>query len=521
MAKDINIKVKTEGVDQAAQQIGKVAESVETLNKAQRDSFEAAQLAEEKATGVTDALDKMGDASIRAGQDQKDFADYLKQTAGSAKEAGDAVQGAGAAATTGFDQAAQKGSALTRIVDGIGNSAFRMVTGFLGIGGVLKLISALNDQLTKMRETQGELVGKYLTATEGGQILEAATGTVGKQGYWTQEIGELQKIGGLRSPDLALEMMLQANKSFGAAGGIRNQSVVALLQRLAPSVGAAAISKSDFERIFKDEEKSMEDAWKAELEKQGKKSSGSPEFTVPASRFEQILRKKLGTTDAQGRAFLESPLGMAQTANANEGLEGIRAAPEFLDWEQILKDAESEYGRRSIKGENPVLIFKSRETLGIALRDLAEKRKRMGASRREVLDIEGMARYVTNPLFQMDPWTAKDAYKFGAEMVQKGNIDTDAPPGVQLPIQDLDVQGEFEITDERRKKTKEGTGRVSGAKEPARGPGIGKKVDDTHLLQVREGPGPVTINNDYSRKTIYMPRVGYDQFRERFSQSDA
>ena len=31
MAKDVNIKVKTEGVDQAAQQIGKVADSVESL----------------------------------------------------------------------------------------------------------------------------------------------------------------------------------------------------------------------------------------------------------------------------------------------------------------------------------------------------------------------------------------------------------------------------------------------------------------------------------------------------------
>ena len=59
---------------------------MKALNQAQRDGFEAAQLAEEKATGMTDALDKMGDATIQAGQDQRDFAKYLGQSAQDAKD---------------------------------------------------------------------------------------------------------------------------------------------------------------------------------------------------------------------------------------------------------------------------------------------------------------------------------------------------------------------------------------------------------------------------------------------------
>jgi hypothetical protein len=86
-------------------------------------------------------------------------------------------------------------------------------------------------------------------------------------------------------------------------------------------------------------------------------------------------------------------------------------------------------------------------------------------------------------------------------MTKRANIDAEPPSGIQLPIQDLGVQGEFEITSERQKKVREGTGRIGGAHEPDSGPAIGTKV------------GATAIYNDYSRRTYHLPIVYPEQIR--------
>jgi len=383
--KDINIKVKAEGVDQAAQQIGGVTEAVQGLNQAQRDGFEAAQLAEEKATGLTDALDKMADASIQAGQDQGEFSDYLKQSAQdaqdfktyldqskqSADDFGDSTQNAGAAAGTGFEGATQKATIFDRIINGIERSALRMVTGFLGLHAVVSLVNALIAKMERIQQAQKEITEKSLSVAEVGQTLEAATGTTGKQGDWTKQALSLQASGGLKSPDMALKLMLEAEKSFKSVGGIQNPEVAAMLQRLAPKLGAS--EGSDIDRIFRDEEKRQEDAWE-EAEKAREKHSKryvrgqKPDFTVSAQDFESLLSGKLGVSDEQSAAYMQTPLGRSRATTAMGDLK--KADPSYIEWQLKLKAAEEEQKFRVGQGDTHALMTTDAEKGNIALDEL-------------------------------------------------------------------------------------------------------------------------------------------------------
>jgi hypothetical protein len=362
VAKDINIKVKTEGVDQAAAQIGHVTESVQGLNQAQRESFEASQLAEEKATGLTDAIDKMADASIQAGQDQKNFADYLNQTAQDAQDfkeyldqaadratnTGDAAQNAGQIAGQGFEVAAQKVSIFDRIVNGVQASAIRMVVGMLGIQAVLKVVNAVKEKLEEIQKIQKELADKSLDASKVGQSIEAATGTVGRQDVWTKKALALQGAGGLESIDAAAALMTGMQGATAGVGGIRNPVIAAMLQRLAPKLGASGKSGGDLSAIFE---------------------AAAKEGVGPEG-LEAFISKGLGVSNAQAAAYMQSSLGRSRSGAAKSELGGFVAAASTVDWQTRLTGAEAELKHRVDTGEEKWLIPDAMEKIMIAFDSL-------------------------------------------------------------------------------------------------------------------------------------------------------
>ena len=354
MAKDINIKVKTEGVDQAAAQIGGVTESIQQMTAAQRESFEASQLAEEGSLGLSAAIEKgsqdqaeFADYLRQSSQDAQDFQEYMDQAAASAENAGEAVGDAGRASETGFEKAASTANVFDRIVNNVTSSALRMITGFLGVNAVIRLIETLNKRLEEMEKKQDEIAGKALKSGEIGQALEAATGTVGKQGDWAQKALSLQMSGGLES-ETTSALMLGMQGATAGVGGIQNPLVAAMLQRLAPKLGASGKSGGDLNAIFE---------------------AAAKEGIGPAG-LESFITKQLGISDAQSLAYLSSPLGKSRSELGSEGIADVAAAKPSEDWARRLKNAQAELDRRTATGRDKWYLGDNAEKKQIALEQL-------------------------------------------------------------------------------------------------------------------------------------------------------
>ncbi len=156
---------------------------------------------------------------------------------------------------------------------------------------------------------------------------------------------------------MAAALMIKAQESFKDFGGVQDPAVAAKLQRLAPMLGAANISESDLDRIFKEEEKAQEDAWD-EAEKRREKHAKhyvkppKPKFGVAARDFESFLSNKIGMTSAQGQEYLKTPLGVSRSSGSSQGLADEDSTKTFIDWQQRMVNAQAEYGRLSSMGED-------------------------------------------------------------------------------------------------------------------------------------------------------------------------
>jgi len=353
MAKDINIKVKTDGVEQAKSDFEKLNDELSLFNL---------------------NVDKEAQSAAQAARDQKDFAEHLEETAEAAKEAGEAVQDGGQKAADGVDNASQKAGILESFLSKVRNQALHMVTGFLGIGGVVKLIEHLK-QLDEMVEKQKKLTEKSLGTAELGQAMESATGTVGKQDYWTKEVLNLQKAGGIKSPEMALELMMKANEYFKPQGGVQNPAVMAMLNRLAPKLGASSKSIPDIDAMF---EKAVTEG-------------------VSPGTMESYLSQAIGISDAQSRAYMQTPLAKSRSSQADQSVKDKAAVPDAVAaWNRRRQEADAERERRESAGVNPPGLTDKAEMKKIAFETLArdlESAKKY-ATEEEQAEIDEMARRV-------------------------------------------------------------------------------------------------------------------------------
>jgi hypothetical protein len=301
-----------------------------------------------------------------------------------------------------MDKPAGKANGLGEALARVGHQAMRMVGGFIGIQGVMKLISALNEQLDQMLEKQKKLTEKSLTSAEGGQALEAATGTTGKQDFWTRQILSLQKSGGLASEGTASALMLGMQGATSGIGGIQNPAVAAMLQRLAPRLGASNKSAGDLNAIF-------DAASKEGIEPQG---------------LESFISGKLGVTDAQSAAYMQSSLGKSRSSAAGQAYKSQIDSMDYRDWQRRMAESQEELDQRTARGENRLLVKDKNEVMGIAFesltQDLLKARDNATGSERDRLDeairrVGSLSSGTGDLSFQFDPAAQKQWYKWGME----------------------------------------------------------------------------------------------------------
>ena len=383
MAKDIDIKVKVDGATEAAGQLDGVAKATETVGQATQQAADAAvessnrwstaqedvltglQMQKEAAEGLAPALGEVGDKTIQAGQDQAEFSDYLKQSAQDAKDfkeymdqaaasatnTGDAVQNATSQAGQGFDKAGQKASILDRILHSVQGSAFRMMAGFFGIQAIIRAFETWIERLKEIQSLQKEISDKALATANVGQSLEMGTGTTGKQQFWSLQALEMQRIGGLKSPEDAQALMLGIQGATKGVGGIQNPHVMAMAQRLAPRFGASGKSASDLEAILK---------------------AAAEEGVGPAG-LEAYITKGLGVSAAQAAAYLQTPIAQSRADAAESQGRNISASPFYNGWSQRVQDAEDEFKRRKTLGQESYWIADDMEKVELAYASLQKE----------------------------------------------------------------------------------------------------------------------------------------------------
>lgn len=194
MAKDINIHTKVLNAEQAQQQ-----------------------------------LNGIGESAHRVGQ----------KTASGQKQASDAL-----------GQTTQRMSGMGRVLGNLKGQVLSFVGAWLGLQGVQKLVNWLIAKLERIQQLQKDIYEKSLSLAEVGQALEIQTGTVGKQQFWGRQAVDVQKAGGLTSPQAAQQMLISMDIAFGQQGGIKSPEVRELAKQLAPFFGAAGIGGEGIAKTF-------------------------------------------------------------------------------------------------------------------------------------------------------------------------------------------------------------------------------------------------------------------------------
>ena len=116
----------------------------------------------------------------------------LDKTGQATKDLGDTTAKGQQQAAASTEQTTGKLGAMGRVVGSIKSQIVGMVTGFLGLHAVVKLVTYLIGKLERIAELQKQIYEKSLQFAEIGQALEFQTGTIGRQKFWTQQAIDLQ-----------------------------------------------------------------------------------------------------------------------------------------------------------------------------------------------------------------------------------------------------------------------------------------------------------------------------------------
>jgi uncharacterized protein YoxC len=361
MAKDVNIKVKTEGAEQVQQDIVEIADSMDLMNSAAKkvgmDASKPIEDLDEQLSGISDTADLLGSTMT---------------------ETGDKVEQA-------LDKPAKKAGILDRVIGGIYSQATRMITGFLGLGAIVKLVDAIIAKFERIQQLQKEITEKTTAVSQVGQALEVATGTTGRQGFWTLQALETQRIGGLGSTEIAQSLMTQMNQAAAAHGGIRNARVMAAMQAIAPAFGAAGAGATDIEKIFA--------------------SAAEAGITPADPRFISFVMQSLGVSGAQAAAYQASPLAQKRSAEAQSMIRDITASQSFGGFTERMSAAQSEMNRRIATGRDKFWVPDEMEAVQVAFESLQGEIQSAMVSETDPARLAKMGR-LSRRLNITDPWQA-------------------------------------------------------------------------------------------------------------------
>jgi len=148
------------------------------------------------------------------------------------------------------DKMSEKLTFLDRVIGRVHSQVYRFVASWLGLIGAQRLISWLIDRLEKIQQLQKDICDKSQEMLELGQSLEVATGTKGKQQYWSEQISGVAAAGGLKSEEIARQMMLAANAAYSKQGGIGNKNILDFVKGISPFFGAQQLSADDASKLI-------------------------------------------------------------------------------------------------------------------------------------------------------------------------------------------------------------------------------------------------------------------------------
>lgn len=166
------------------------------------------------------------------------------------KQVGNDIASGGKKAAESTDKSTKKLSSMSGVLSTLKGQVAGMVTAWLGMEGVKKVVNYFIERLEKIKQLQEDIYQKSLTLGGIGQALEIQTGTTGQQGDWTKKAIGLQKAGGLENAQTAKDMMISMDIAFSGQGGIKNPKVMDIARELAPFVGANQMSGSEVGQLF-------------------------------------------------------------------------------------------------------------------------------------------------------------------------------------------------------------------------------------------------------------------------------
>ncbi|HML75109.1 MAG TPA: hypothetical protein PKB02_11525 [Anaerohalosphaeraceae bacterium] len=198
---DININVKTPGIENANTGIDK----------------------------TTDSIQKLGQTAATAG----------KQT-----------QAAGESGAEGMESLSRRSGDAKSSMDGLASGVKSAIAAMAGFNAVLEIFQSLSAEMQKIVDLQSKIHSDAMSSLKIGQSLEMQTGTVGKQDYWAEYAAKLQAAGGFSNIAITGQMAQAFDVATTASGGIKNESNQNLLMDIAPMFGASQMSGEEIAKFF-------------------------------------------------------------------------------------------------------------------------------------------------------------------------------------------------------------------------------------------------------------------------------
>lgn len=179
-----------------------------------------------------------------------------QETKNTLKSAGDAGKRASETIADGQKKAAEqtektneKFKRSSGILGGLKTQVVGWIAGFAGLQTIVKLLDLMEAKLQRISNLIRDMHQNNLTLQELGQALELQTGTVDKQQFWSRTVSQIQKSGGLQSPQQASQILTALDINYGLDSG-NNKGILKFAKDIAPMIGTANMGASEIEQFI-------------------------------------------------------------------------------------------------------------------------------------------------------------------------------------------------------------------------------------------------------------------------------
>jgi hypothetical protein len=439
-----------------------------------------------------------------------------KQSKQNLDSVGRAAKGVGDKTASGQKQVASSTEKANRKLDkqkssfdGLKGKLLGYIAAGIGIERLIAMFGKLLEKLQAIQKVQSELYEKSLPDLALGQALEFQTGTVGAQQQWTKHILELQKAGGLTSPEAAEQMMVSGDIAFGAHGGVKNQKIKTLLKELAPMIGSAGLSGEEVSKFFE--------------------FAGTAGVDADAESYKGFFAKlQQGFTSSKATSFGSFITGLQKGAtpylnyggSLDEAISGYTAARSVTANESLAATAQEQLSRLAA-GSNARFTGAVQDKLGINFAQMPQDARQAAVlkyvasipqSQRAALLVEaGVPQEVVGVLSSLTGREATAALTSTREKVSSANAaDTDASTNAwtRSPVATArSAQAERDLM-----TLKAGPGYAAWSERV-------KTAQESHKILAAKGKDALTIPDAWEPKIMALESL-MEEYRDFYRAAD-